>query len=174
MKDIIQPPIWRRLISSLPFFLYGAVFAFGCYYYFTDPEIAADVKGSPIMLVFILSIPSIIYLFLKMLDTFSLKLEHSQGRLIFFSLFSRFKIALTEIEHITITSPDLVETDFSGPTQKPVRFSGHPIRLYVGAPHILQIKRKGIPETIGLKIGPGWKKEDLQRFINNAIPSSRS
>ena len=160
-----KPLIWRSLVSSMSFFFYVAVFAFGCFFYFNDPEIAADVKGSPIMLAFILSIPGLIFLFLKMINNFSVRLYSTENQLIFFSLFKRINIPLAAIQKVKVTSPDLIETNFSGPTPKPIRFTRKPIQLFVGAPHILHIEQHNASEPIRLEIGPGWRKDDLETFV---------
>jgi hypothetical protein len=165
LMKTIKPPIWRSLVSSAGFILSAAVYVFAGSFYFTDPQIAADVKGTPIFYVFILGLPGLIYLFLKMLNTLSAKLQSGDGQLMFSSLFSRVSVPLSEIQDITITSPDLIETNFSGPTPKPVIISRKPIQVFVGMPHVLNIVRNKGSESMRLEVGPGWRKEDLEAFV---------
>ncbi len=160
----IRPPFHRSLISSLDFFWYGAIFAFGCFFYVTDPEIAASVQKSPIMIVFILSIPGLIYLLLTSVNNFSLRLMNDGYQMTFSSLFKRISVPLSEIQDIHVTSPDLVTTLFSDPPPTTIRTGGR-FRLYVGAQHALSITKRGASEPITLKIGPGWRQEDLTLFV---------
>lgn len=165
LMKTLKPPIWRSLVSSASFILSAAVYVFAVYFYLTDPYIAADVKGTPIFYVFILGVPGLIYLFLKMLNTLSAKLQSGDGQLMFSSLFSRVSVPLSEIQDITVTSPDLIETNFSGPTPKPVIISRKPIQVFVGMPHVLNIVRSKGLEPMKVDVGPGWRKEDLEAFV---------
>lgn len=164
----LKPPIWRSLVSSASFILSAAVYVFAGHFYLTDPHIAADVKGTPIFYVFIFGVPGLIYLFLKMLNTLSAKLQSGDGQLMFSSLFSRVSVPWSEIQDITVTSPDLIETNFSGPTPKPVIISRKPIQVFVGMPHVLNIVRSKGSESMKVNVGPGWRKEDLEAFIREA------
>ncbi len=160
----LRPSFWRSLISSSVFFWYSAIFAFGCYVYFNNPEFAESVRGDFIIVVFLLSIPILIYYFFRTINNFSLVLKNDGKYLTFASLLKRFSIPISDIEKVTIASPDLIATSLSASAPSALPVDGR-VRVFVGAKHVLHITTKKDRSSIALEIGPGWKQEDLQKFI---------
>ena len=161
----IRPPRIRSFVSSLYSLLYTVVIIGGYVYYFTHPLEAAEIKGTPIAYVFMLAIPGLIFALLNLVNNFTVSLMSDGQALQFSSLFKRIRIPLSEIQKIQITSPDLIETNLSGPTPKPIRFSRKPIALYVGMNHVLHITKRSPGTDVDVTIGPGWNKSQLQAFV---------